>query len=76
MTDFVQALDTGVTNIGHFDAELHEVVVLSLGVSLSPIAVMEAQIRRVFLSAFIRRSRPGRRAKEPGCGRTDGRGNL
>jgi len=35
MNDFVRALDTAARLIGHFDAELRDVVVLSLGVSLS-----------------------------------------
>src|ERR1700740_3781525 len=35
MNDFAQALDTAVSLIGHFDAELREIVVLSLGVSLT-----------------------------------------
>src|ERR1700747_1075830 len=35
MNDFAQALDTAASLIGHFDAELREIVVLSLGVSLS-----------------------------------------
>lgn len=39
MNDFVQALDTAAELIGHFDAELREVVVLSLGVSLSAAAI-------------------------------------
>jgi len=39
MNDFVQALDTAASLIGHFDAELRDVVVLSLGVSLSAAAI-------------------------------------
>ncbi|MBR0692961.1 ABC transporter permease [Bradyrhizobium lablabi] len=39
MNDFVQALGTAATLIGHLDAELREVVVLSLGVSLSAAAI-------------------------------------
>jgi tungstate transport system permease protein len=35
MNDFAQALVTAASLIGHFDAELSEIVVLSLGVSLS-----------------------------------------
>jgi tungstate transport system permease protein len=35
MNDFAQALDMAASLIGHFDAELREIVVLSLGVSLS-----------------------------------------
>jgi tungstate transport system permease protein len=35
MNDFAQALDTAVSLIGHFDAELREIVFLSLGVSLT-----------------------------------------
>src|SRR5262245_193672 len=39
MNDFVQAFDTAATLIGHFDTELREIVVLSLGVSLSAAAM-------------------------------------
>jgi tungstate transport system permease protein len=35
MNDFAQALDTAASLIGHFDAELREIVFLSLGVSLT-----------------------------------------
>src|SRR5246500_5786326 len=35
MNDFAHALDTAASLIGHFDAELREIVVLSLGVSLT-----------------------------------------
>jgi tungstate transport system permease protein len=35
MNDFAQALDTAASLIGHFDAELREIVVLSLRVSLT-----------------------------------------
>src|SRR6201998_455159 len=35
MNDFAQALDTAASLIGHFDAELREIVLLSLGVSLT-----------------------------------------
>lgn len=35
MNDFLQALDTAVSLIGHSDAELREIVLLSLGVSLT-----------------------------------------
>src|SRR6201987_1469364 len=35
MNDFARALETAASLIGHFDAELREIVVLSLGVSLT-----------------------------------------
>src|SRR6201993_2317614 len=35
MNDFAQALETAASLIGHFDPELREIVVLSLGVSLT-----------------------------------------
>jgi tungstate transport system permease protein len=35
MNDFAQALDTAASLIVHFDAELREIVSLSLGVSLT-----------------------------------------
>lgn len=35
MNDFAQAFDTAASLIGHFDAELREIVLLSLGVSLT-----------------------------------------
>ena len=35
MNDFAQALDTAASLIAHFDAELREIVSLSLGVSLT-----------------------------------------
>jgi tungstate transport system permease protein len=39
MNDFVQALDKAATLIVHFDADLWEIVVLSLGVSLSAASI-------------------------------------
>jgi tungstate transport system permease protein len=35
MNDFSQALETAAGLMGHFDAELREIVFLSLGVSLT-----------------------------------------
>jgi tungstate transport system permease protein len=39
MNDFIEALQTAASLIGHFDTELRGIVVLSLGVSLSAAAI-------------------------------------
>jgi tungstate transport system permease protein len=61
MNDFAQALETAARLIGHFDAELREIVFLSLGVSLTASLVAFAIAAPLGVALAIYRF-PGREA--------------